>query len=184
MLTSPFRFSFLRSPAGAYRRSQRLSSLLARAPIDARRGRLLCSRVARGGDLAAWPRLADMASDNTSWRSLWSRNSLLSIGSESSILSIGSIGSVLSVGSVGSFASFGKPRIVRGLPLHRIGYGPRFGDVVSVDGLGDVVPVDSSGERPSQYRIPTRPGWRSDHSGCCCTRLRLIPDDPPGPTLT
>ena len=61
------------------RRSASRSSDHQRAPIDARRGCLLCSRgrlstlaegvfsarrVAPGGDLAAWPRLADMASDN------------------------------------------------------------------------------------------------------------------------
>ncbi|MEV1068715.1 hypothetical protein [Streptomyces sp. NPDC050263] len=43
-----------------------------------------------------------------SWRSLWSKNSALSIASVDSFLSIGSVGSSLSVASVGSFLSVGS----------------------------------------------------------------------------
>ncbi|WP_324604164.1 hypothetical protein [Streptomyces sp. 303MFCol5.2] len=43
-----------------------------------------------------------------SWRSLWSKNSALSIGSVDSFLSIGSVGSSLSIASVGSFLSVGS----------------------------------------------------------------------------
>ena len=143
MLTSPFRFSFLRSPAGAYRRSQRVSSLLSRgAPDD---------------ELAAWPRLADMASDNTSWRSLWSRNSLLSIGSESSILSIGSIGSVLSVGSVGSFASFGS--LGSFAASLSTGSAMAHGSVMSFQSTGSVMSSQSTRAVNDHRDIGSLPGW-------------------------
>jgi len=138
----PFRCLFLRSPAGAYRRSQRVSSLLARRPDE---------------ELAAWPRLADMASDKTSWRSLWSRNSLLSIASESSILSIGSIGSVLSVGSVGSFASFGS--LGSFAASLSTGSAMAHGSVMSFQSTGSVMSSQSTRAVNDHRDIGSLPGW-------------------------
>ena len=139
------------------RRSAARSSDHQRAPIDARRGCLLCSRGAPDEELAAWPRLADMASENTSRRSLWSRNSLLSIASESSILSIGSIGSVLSVGSVGSFASFGS--LGSFAASLSTGSAMAHGSVMSFQSAGSVMSSQSTRAVNDQRNSGSLPGW-------------------------
>jgi hypothetical protein len=162
-----FRCSFLRSPAGAYRHSQSVSSLLARRPgklvsssLSAKRLRRRLNwlaRLAPGEDLAAWPRLADMASENTSRLSLWSRNSLLSIASESSILSIGSIGSVLSVGSVGSFASFGS--LGSFAASLSTGSAMAHGSVMSFQSTGSVMSSQSTRAVNDHRNSGSLPGW-------------------------
>ena len=159
--------SSLSARAGAYRRSQRASSAreLHRAGLSGlSRGSPTWLPTTRPGDHS------------------WSRNSPLSIDRKARSCRLAVSGRYCpSAASGRSRHSEASDRSRP--PLHRIGYGPRFGDVVSVDGLGDVVPVDSSGERPSRHRIhrlgvAQRSPWVLLHSGFA------IPHDPPGPTLT
>ncbi|WP_330347264.1 hypothetical protein [Streptomyces sp. NBC_00582] len=72
--------------------------------------------------------------DGSSWRSLWSRNSALSIGSVDSFLSIGSVGSSLSVASVGGFLSVGS-----------VGSAASFASVGSWLSAGSVLSAQSTG---------------------------------------
>lgn len=70
-------------------------------------------RLPSGVTSGATSALSAVNGPRTSWRSLWSKGSALSIGSVDSFLSVGSVGSVLSVASVGSVLSVGpsaRPR--------------------------------------------------------------------------
>ncbi|MGW3016718.1 hypothetical protein [Streptomyces longwoodensis] len=78
-----------------------------------------------------------------SWRSLWSKRSVLSIGSVDSFLSIGSVGSALSVASVGSFLSVGS-----------VGSAASFASVGSWLSTGSALSACSSGATLS---------WRTHH---------------------
>ncbi|MFK4118853.1 hypothetical protein [Streptomyces longwoodensis] len=80
---------------------------------------------------------------HSSWRSLWSKGSALSIGSVDSFLSIGSVGSALSVASVGSFLSVGS-----------VGSAASFASVGSWLSTGSALSARSSGAALS---------WRTHH---------------------